>query len=130
MYYYVMSNCGQIRPVLDKVQVLVAAVTEIVTGNGDSDGEWKSEYASELAQYIASSFLRKTCIHHMELSVAFMRHQDVLKTLSSVSKADLRQFCLEQLRILRDKYLAGDVIEDQVGYFDGIKVTWLQCCCV
>lgn len=82
------------------------------------------------AKCMASSFLRKTCIHHMELSVAFMRHQDVLKTLSSVSKADLRQFCLEQLRILQDKYLAGDVIEDQVGYFDGIKVTWLQCCCV
>lgn len=111
-----MFNCGQIRPVLDKVQKLVATVTEILTCNGDSGGEWKSEYATELAYYITSIFLIEKCRHHMEFAVAFMRHNDVLNSLSSVSKAEMRQFSLEKLRTFREKYLAGDIIEDKVGF--------------
>lgn len=111
-----MSNCGQIRPVLDKVQKIVATVTEILTCNGDSGGEWKSEYATELAYYIASMFLLEKCRHHMEFAVAFMRHNDVLNSLSSVSKAEMRRFSLEKLRIFKEKYLAGDIIEDKVSF--------------
>jgi hypothetical protein len=52
----------------------------------------------------------------MEFAVAFMRQNDVLNSLSAVSKAEMRQFSLEKLRTFREKYLAGDIIEDKVGF--------------